>query len=82
MHEHVCDVLLCKVGLRGTCAEGCGKRYYSYVGVRLCMGSTSPRPTPLSLGPLTREEAGALQGEASPVGGAASPGSDLQTEQM
>lgn len=46
------------------------------------MGSTSPRPTPLSLGPLIREEAGALQGEASPVGGAASPGSDLQTEQM
>lgn len=46
------------------------------------MGSTPPDPTtPPSLGPRTREETGALQGEASPVGGAASPGSDLQTEQ-
>ena len=45
------------------------------------MGSTPPDPTPRSLSPRTGEEAGALQGEASPVGGAASPGSDLQTEQ-
>lgn len=33
VREDVCDVLLCKAGLRGTCADGCGKRDYSYVGV-------------------------------------------------
>ena len=29
VHEDVCDILLCKAGLRGTCADGCGKRDYS-----------------------------------------------------
>lgn len=68
VREHVCDVLLCKAGLRARVPRAVAKRDYSYVGREAVYGSTWSCPTPLSLGPLTREKAGALQGEASPVG--------------